>query len=310
LPAEQLLKLLNSSGIRELFDSRKVTCFSQDVAIVQTVDFFTPVTANPRFQGRIAATNVLNDLYAMGIPKILSFSIILGLKRDTPQPMAKQILRGIKDLCDEVGTKIVGGHTAVFCDVIVGGSAVAMIEPKKLVFPKGAKSGDLLVLTKPLGSQLAMLASYLENYGLIQEGVLSNELREYALRTMSHPANKVAEALYSHGANAATDITGFGLLGHASQIALNSGVDLNFDFVPVLRGSIKLAEALKKDLKSGMLPETAGGILICVRQEDFSNLEEALKKGDELVLLVGRVTEKKGSLGRAIISQNATIEEI
>jgi selenide,water dikinase len=310
LSAVELQRLLSDSGMRSLLISRQPIRINRKSVIMETVDFFHPVSEDPFYQGRISATNVLNDIYAMGVPLILCFSIILALRSDTTMKIARRIITGIKDVCAEVKTQIAGGHTIIAADVLIGGCAIGMEDPRKLVYPIGAKAGDYLVLTKPLGPQLLMMCQYLESHGLLRRGSLPKQSMKKALEIMSHPANRVAEAIHLIGANAATDITGFGLYGHAAQIAENSNVDLIFDCLPVIKGALEVGQMLGKEVEKGRAPETAGGILISVSRESCRNLENELKRLGEPSFLVGRVTEKQGKTGKAVIPPDILVAEV
>lgn len=310
LPASKLYRLLRDSGMEKLLHSRQPVRIDSASAIIQTVDFFTPVSEDPIYQGMISATNVFNDLYSMGVPKILGYSVILGLKSNISNDVAKQILKGVGVMCKRVGTQIVGGHTTETCDIIVGGCAFALADPEKLLRPKGAKIGDVLGITKPLGPQLVMMASYLENRNLLPEGTLTGEIVDRALEIMSHPANKVAEVLSSNRVNAATDITGFGLYEHARNMAEDSKVDFQFESLPVLKGTPELAGILGQELEKGKTPETAGGILISLPTDSCNIVQRQLQKNGESLFLVGKVTKKQGTRSKVSIPSNVSLVEV
>jgi len=216
---------------RETFDDAGVFLVSDDLALVQTVDFFAPIVDDPYTFGRIAAVNALSDIYAMGGEPLTALNIVGFPTGSAPLEVLTEILRGGQDAVHEAGAFIVGGHTIIDEEIKYGLSVTGRADPRRLLTNAGAKVGDRLLLTKPIGT------------GLLSTAAKSRAVREDAYRAMiasmsalNRDASRVALAL---GATCATDITGFGLLGHASHIARASNVSLEIRAadVPVLAGA-------------------------------------------------------------------------
>jgi selenide,water dikinase len=216
---------------RETFDDAGVFVVSDDLALVQTVDFFAPIVDDPYTFGRIAAANALSDVYAMGGEPLTALNIVGFPTGAAPLEVLTEILRGGQDAVHEAGAVIAGGHSIIDEEIKYGLSVTGRADPRHLLTNAAAKPGDRLVLTKPLGT------------GLLATAAKSGAVREDAYRTMiasmltlNRDASRAALAV---GAKCVTDITGFGLLGHASHIARASDVSLEIRAadVPVLPGA-------------------------------------------------------------------------
>jgi selenide,water dikinase len=274
-----------------------------DTCLVQTLDFFTPIVDEPVTQGEITACNVTNDVYAKGATDILSVLVIMGYPPEMPNEIAVDLLKGFSNFCKKLGTQVVGGHTITNPWPILGGAATGMMKIRNVVFKKGAKVGDNLILTKPLGVQPVMAA-----YRLLKEEKLSDELlsqlprkvvEESIKKTISSmtTTNKpVAEAMLQTKVNAATDVTGFGLVGHASEVAQQSGVDLEITRIPVIKGSIQISDILGYSLRDGQAHETAGGMLLSTSKENMEQLMKALQKRNVTPYTIGEVKKGKGEV--------------
>jgi selenide,water dikinase len=215
----------------ETFDDAGVFRISDDLALVQTVDFFAPVVDDPFTFGQVAAANALSDVYAMGGEPLTALSIV-GFPRDRlPLEVLTEILRGGQEKVREAGAFLIGGHTVVDDEVKFGLAVTGRAHPDRLLTNAGARAGDRLVLTKPIG--VGILTTALKQRPLSRSD-------EQALMTTMTALNAVASrAALAVGARCATDITGFGLLGHASHIARGSDVTLRISVsaVPVLSGA-------------------------------------------------------------------------
>jgi len=198
-------------------DDAGVVRLRDDLAIVQTVDFFTPIVDDPFEYGRIAATNAISDIYAMGGTPISALNIC-AFPEDLEDDVVVEILRGGAEVAARAGVAIVGGHTIKSEEPKYGMAVTGMIHPDRIVTNAGARPGDVLVLTKPLGTGILTTA---HKRGAIDDG----GLRE-AIAWMTTLNDAAATAMLAAGAHAATDVTGFGLLGHAGEIARASGVGL------------------------------------------------------------------------------------
>ena len=216
---------------RETYDDAGVFLVSDDLALVQTVDFFAPIVDDPYTFGRIAAANALSDVYAMGGEPLTALNIVGFPASAAPLEVLTEILRGGQDAVHEAGAFIVGGHTIIDEEIKYGLAVTGRADPRRLLTNAGAKPGDRLILTKPLGT------------GLLATAAKSRAIREDVYRTMiasmSALNRDASRAALAAGATCATDITGFGLLGHASHIARASDVSLEIHVgnVPVLPGA-------------------------------------------------------------------------
>ncbi len=275
-------------------DDAGVVRLSPDLALVQTVDFFPPMVDDPRWFGRVAAANSISDVYAMGGTPVSAVSI-LAIPDDLPASIVPDILNGAVDVCEEAGCAFVGGHTVSDREIKFGLCVTGTIHPDKIATNAGAKPGDRLVLTKPLGS------GYLNT--AIKRGTLPDELAERVMVLMATLNRAAAEAMTEVGVNAATDVTGFGLLGHGLGVADASNVTLRIAAAdcPWIEG---LAEHITRKNTCGGLtrnlgyaegrvafrggteeqravladPQTSGGLLISVPAARLSALLAALER--------------------------------
>jgi selenide,water dikinase len=227
---------------RETFDDAGVFAVSDELALVQTVDFFAPIVDDPYDFGQVAAANALSDVYAMGGEPLTALAIAGFPTGKLPLEVLSEILRGGQDKVHEAGALVIGGHTIVDDEVKFGFSVTGRADPRRLLTNAGARPGDRLVLTKPLGSGILSTAA--------KRGDLAEaELRAVtaAMTALNRDASRAAVSL---GVRCATDVTGFGLLGHASHIARASSVTLliRASAVPLLAGA---REALTRGNRTG-----------------------------------------------------------
>jgi selenide,water dikinase len=237
---------------------------------------------------------------------------IMAFPENMPSEFAVGILKGFGDFCREMDAPVVGGHTIRNPWPIIGGAATGIGDPEKIVYTRGAKVGDRLFLTKPLGIAPAMAAYRLrkeEEGKELLEGV-SKELVDAAVagavESMTSSNKPVAEAMQQVPVHAATDVTGFGLKGHAGNMAMLGKVDIVVDQLAVFRGTPVLAEIFGYPLLQGEAKETAGGMLIAVAKEDADDLLDQLDKRKVRHWEVGRVV--KGS-GKVIVPQKVKVVE-
>ena len=274
---------------RETFDDAGVFVLSDDLALVQTVDFFAPIVDDPYLFGQIAAANALSDVYAMGGEPVTALNIVGFPVGKLPIEVLTEILRGGQDKVHEAGALVVGGHSIIDDELKFGLSVTGRVHPKRVLSNAFASAGDRLFLTKPLGTGLLATAA--------KQGVIA-AADAYALYASMCELNAAASrAALAVGARCATDITGFGLLGHASHIAAASGVTVVIDpqRAPLLQGAqaaweqgIRTGGAERNEsylesrvdwgsasaMQRAMLidPQTSGGLLIAVprdRGEEF-----------------------------------------
>ncbi len=285
---------------------------NEEMALVETLDFFTPVVNNPYDYGQIAAANALSDVYAMGGKPLTAMNILCYPVKSLERDVLVEILKGGADKVNEAGATIVGGHTLQDSEIKYGLSVTGIVHPNRIVTNAGARPGDLLVLTKPLGT------------GTVISAIKSNKALEehIALITQSMVTlNRVAsETMLEVGVNACTDITGFGLMGHGYEVAEAGKVTLAFfaERIPVfdgceryikmglIPGVSKLSKKYLKDavrIKSGVREErvdilfdaqTSGGLLISVSKEKVDTLCARLKeKGVTVACIVGEVRKRE-----------------
>ncbi len=256
---------------------------SDDIAIVENVDVFTPIHDDPVTQGRIVACNATNDVFAMGAARILSLQAFAAYPEDLDESIVVGVLRGMSEFMRELGASVTGGQTITNPCPVFGGIALGMAHPKDIVYSGGAQPGDVVILTKPLGIQPAM-RSYRDLKDEKRDKVLErfNEsdliaMQEAAVSIMTKSNLEVAQAMNEVGVNAATDVTGFGLLGHAGNVSALSNLDVILDVMPVIRGTLELAKFYGHKLAQGLAAETAGGMLVFLdasKTEEFASLLE------------------------------------
>ena len=220
----------------ETSDDAGVYKLTEDLAIIQTLDYFTPIVDDPYMFGQIAAANALSDVYAMGGKPITAMNIVgYPIKKLGPDILV-EILKGAADKVKEAGALTVGGHSIDDLEPKFGLSVTGTVHPDRIWKNVGAKVGDVLVLTKPIGVGIVSTG--------IKRGLVTAELEQLAEQTMATLNRKAAEAAYDLSPSAVTDITGFGLLGHAYEMADGSKVSMriNFNKVPLLPDTLSLAE--------------------------------------------------------------------
>lgn len=232
-------------------DDAGIFVLSDDMALVQTVDFFAPIVDDPYMFGQVAAANALSDVYAMGGEPLTAMNVVGFPSGKLPLEVLREILRGGQDKVHEAGALIVGGHTIIDEELKYGLSVTGRAHPKRLLTNAGARPGDRLILTKPIGT--AVLSTVAKK-GELPDSELTALVD--SMRALNNVASKVALEL---GARCATDITGFGLLGHASHIARASKVTLRIQirWVPVLPGA---REAIERGVKTGGADRNLGYI--------------------------------------------------
>ncbi len=311
LPQYQLGELLDQAGMTQDFgedvlagpwENSSVVKVADGVAVLNTLDFFTPMVDEPEIQGRIAGSNVTSDIYALAVTKIASILTIMAFPENMPNELAVGMLKGFGDFCREMNAPVVGGHTIRNPWPIIGGAATGIGDPEKIVYTRGAKIGDKLFLTKPLGIAPAMAAYRLrkeqEGKELLKE--VPEEVVEIAvaeaIEGMITSNKPVAEAMQKVSVHAATDVTGFGLKGHAANMAVLGKVDIVIDQLAVIRGTPVLTEIFGYPLLQGEAKETAGGMLIAVAKEKADDLLSELDKRKVRHFEVGHVTKGNGNV--------------
>jgi len=215
-------------------DDAGVYRLRDDLALIQTVDFFTPIVDDPYDFGRIAATNALSDVYAMGGAPLMALNLVAYSLEELGDGMLREILRGGGDVVEAAGATIVGGHSITDPEPKYGLAVTGTVHPEDVLSNAGGEAGDVLVLTKPLGAGAVATA--------IKRGLASDELVARAVEVMCTLNRDAAAAARAAGAHALTDVTGFGLLGHLHELAHASGVSAEVDAaaVPAIDGVLEL----------------------------------------------------------------------
>jgi selenide, water dikinase len=233
LPKANCAELL--AGI-DNFEDAAVYKISDELAVVQTIDFFPPLVDDPILFGKIAATNALSDIYAMGAKPIFALNVLGFPTCDFPLKVAKDILAGGAMQVVSAGAVIAGGHTIQTSELFYGLAVTGLVNPDKLFTNSGATDGDKLLLTKPIGTGIA-----LQGY---KAGLLSDSSFALLIEQLTELNDKIAPALLHVPVKAATDVTGFGLIGHLQQMAKASGLScrLQASRVPILPQTLDLAE--------------------------------------------------------------------
>lgn len=278
-----------------------VRIINDNVAIVENVDIFTPIHDDPHIQGEIVACNATNDVFAMGVTNLLSLQAFLAYPMQLPEEIVVGVLKGMKDFMERHHTKLSGGQTINNPEPVFGGIALGTAHPRDIIYSRGAKVGDVVLLTKPLGIQSAM-RSYRDLKDEKRDALLSEfkeanlkRIQDVAVRIMTFSNLEIAQAMQKVGVNAATDVTGFGILGHAGNVSSLSGVDVVIDTIPVIRGTLQLAEHFDHKLSSGFGAETAGGMLVFLDSKKEETFQEFLEEKKLPCWPVGRVVKAKGS---------------
>jgi selenide,water dikinase len=295
-------------------DDAAVYRVSDDVAVIQTLDFFPPVVDDPYDYGAIAAANAMSDIYAMGGRVTLALNIA-AFPEDWPHDLVAEILRGGADKVAEAGGAIAGGHTVTDEEPKYGLSVMGLIHPDRIRTKADAQPGDVLLLTKPLGVGIITTA-------------LKGEVAEAAhvgpaVESMAKLNRQAAELIQQVGVHACTDVTGFALLGHGYEVAEKSGVQLVFDRdrLPFLDGAVDYAEQWlfpagtcrnEDAYKHGVVfapgiseemqqllytPETSGGLLVSVARD----------KADELVALFGQEAHPCWVVGEVVAGEGVRV---
>ncbi len=292
---------------RETSDDAGVYLLNAEVALVQTVDFITPIVNDPYDFGRIAAANALSDVYAMGGRPLTAMNIVCFPVKDMDKAILREILRGGLEKIHEAGAVLVGGHSVEDPEIKYGLSVTGVVHPGKVLTNAGARPGDAFILTKPLGTGILATA--------IKAGLASGEVQRQAVETMAMLNRKAAEIMGAYPVNSCTDITGFGLLGHALEIATASKVAITLyaERVPLLpevrdyvqMGLLPAGSFANRNFCTGQVrragnidpllldtladAQTSGGLLISLPEESAQDLTgDLIAHGVPCAAVIGR----------------------
>jgi selenide,water dikinase len=303
LPVDDPNALVDSSS----GDDAAVYRIAPDRALVVSVDFFTPIVDDPYDFGRIGAANALSDLYAMGARPLFGLNLVAFPRKLLGEGLLEEIVRGGSAVCRDAGIAVLGGHSIDDPEPKFGMVAVGEVDPARMVTNAGAIAGDQLVLTKPLGSGIVATA--------VKAEAASNEVVARAVEVMATLNRDAARIMVEQGVRAATDVTGFGLLGHLRALLRSSGASARIwaSDVPILPGVRELVRAghvpggtrrnagdLAGDVSWGSVEEetrillcdaqTSGGLLMAVPRGGLERLLEALRRAETPAALIGEVT--------------------
>ena len=297
-------------------DDAGVYQLNDEVALVQTVDFFTPIVDDPFTFGQVAAANALSDVYAMGGTPLTAMNLVAFPIQTLSSSILKEILRGGLSKIDEAGVALVGGHTIEDQEIKYGLSVTGIVHPDKILSNAKAVVGDKLVLTKPLGTGIISTA--------LKAGMASEKAVKEMVESMIALNQKASERMKTFGAHACTDITGFGFIGHALEMVMASRIGMVIDSkkIPLLSGVMEYAGlglipggaysncrfySCRVEVDSGVSnllmdilydPQTSGGLLISLPPDQAEALVETLKKEGEVnSSIIGEVvSEPEGKI--------------
>jgi len=274
--------------------------------LVSTTDFFYPLVDDPYMQGRIGAANVLSDLYAFGIVHCDNVLMILGASRDMSKIQrdvsTRLMIEGFNDAVKAAESEVTGGQTVLNPWPIIGGAATAVCTKDDFIMPTNAVAGDVIVLTKPLGTQVAVNLSqwrYKEDMWKKVADIVSKEeaARAYsvAMKSMARLNRNAAKIMHKYEAHAATDVTGLGILGHARNLAANQSRAVNFsiDTLPIIQHMVEVHKRVEMfSLLQGFSAETSGGLFICMPADKAAEFCKELEELDQSpAWIIGRVLE-------------------
>jgi selenide, water dikinase len=290
-------------------DDAGIYRITPDLAVAQTVDFFTPLVDDPFTFGQIAATNALSDVYAMGGRPVTALSIVC-FPQDGDLNILEQIMRGGMSKMSEAGCVVVGGHSVRDAEIKFGYAVTGLIHPDRVFTNTGAVAGDALILTKPIGTGAITTAL---KRGIAQPEWVDNAIR--SMTTLNRLASEIATA--TSGVHAMTDVTGFGLMGHSRELTLGSGmaIEILVNQVPRIEGALEavhlgaipagllanrdFAECISLDAAGSQIPDdvrmllydpqTAGGLLIAVSFESADALLDSLRSAGLNAARIGSV---------------------
>jgi selenide,water dikinase len=313
LPPEKLSKILegfkaaNTFGLiegNENFDDAAVISISESKYLLATTDFFTPIVDDPISFGKIAAANAISDIYAMGGTPILATSILAWPIDILDESIASEVLKGANEICSQANIAIGGGHSIANPEPIFGLSVIGHVKKNNLKRNHTARFGDILIMTKPLGSGILSTA--------IKRDLLDENAKQYFVNQMSFLNSFGEKISHLEGVNAMTDITGFGLLGHLIEMLKKDHLTANikYDAIPLFEGVKEFAQKFiypdntmrnwnaYKDHIDGIGgeslltlcdPQTNGGLLIAVSDESIDELEKLANQHNHKIFIIGNI---------------------
>lgn len=305
----------------EHFEDAAVYKLTEELAVVQTVDFFPPAVSDPFLYGQIAAANALSDIYAMGAKPLFALNILCFPTCDYPQEALEEILKGGASVLAKANVMLAGGHSIQAPEPVYGMSVTGVIHPDKILRNGGAQTGDALVLTKPIGSGVGLLAA--------KSDLLSKESKDALISALIRLNDAAAEVAVRQSVNALTDVTGFGLIGHVNEMGLASGLGVSLyasqiplfpqvydlaiqGFVPagaysnriVYEKWVSTVGGAQDDLKTQAYldllyePQTSGGLLMAVNPNKLQALLADLESNQVEHAVIGQFSNAADSNGK------------
>ena len=292
---------------------------------VSTTDFFFPLIENPYLQGKVACANVLSDQYAMGIIECDNLLMILGASTDMGLEertiVTRKMIEGFNDLAKEAGTIVTGGQTVLNPWPIIGGVAMSTVMEEEMIRPENAKIGDLLILTKPLGTQISVnlyqwLTTKPHRWEKVKDLITREEVIESynkSIISMTRLNKNGSKLMHKFKAHAATDVTGFGILGHANNLAKNQkekGLCFLIDTLPIIykMDIIDKIEPNQFKLCMGYSAETSGGLFIAIPEENAKSFIEEIEKLDnQKAWIIGKIINNNSNENIAKLSEDFKI---
>jgi selenide,water dikinase len=305
-------------------DDAGVYRLRDDLAIVQTVDFFTPIVDDPFVYGQIAALNSINDVWAMAGTPLTALAITCFPKKGVDPAILGEIMRGGQETLNKYGVTLIGGHSVDNEQIMFGYAVTGVIDPAKIASNAGARVGDVIILTKPIGTGVISTG--------IKWGKASEDVVAGSVQTMMTAGKPAAEAMREFEVKGATDVTGFALIGHAWEMARASNVTILIEpaSVPLLGGALELAaagmltsgdktnreyigedieidETVDQNLVKLLFdPQTAGGMLISIAKDQAGDLLTRLREHYPEAAIVGQV-RKRGATSMIVVRQKANV---
>lgn len=298
-----------------------------ELSLISTTDFFYPLVDDPYMQGKIGCANVLSDLYAMGIYNCDNMLMILAASLDMNENerniSTQEMIRGFNDLANEAETEVTGGQTVLNPWPIIGGTAMSVCSDNEFINPDSLVDGDVIVLTKPLGTQVAVnvhqwFAKQNQFWKQIKELITKDEAEQAyntAMHSMARLNRNGARLMIKYKSHGGTDVTGFGILGHATNLAENQKESINIEIhtLPVIKNMIKVEKEVKLfKLLEGYSAETSGGLFVALSSDCAQQFIDELKEmdGTEAWIIGNVVKNTSKNKNTAIIHENVSILEI
>ncbi|VDM65778.1 unnamed protein product [Strongylus vulgaris] len=336
VPRDVLLELLKTfdtnfvidgEGVGIGLDSCVVPLRHKGLNLVQTTDFFYPLIDDPYLMGRVTCANVLSDLYAMGVVNCDNMLMLLGVAVDLNEKernvIVSMFIEGFRDEANAAGTKVRGGQTVRCPWLLLGGVATSVASDKEIIMVDRAGPGDVLVLTKPLGGQVAVNAyewlkkknGRVEEYGLDEKKIV--RAFQQVTEQMTRLNRNAAKMLHKFSAHASTDVTGFGILGHADNLARAQQENVKFviDTLPVIEYMDEIAHKMPNgngfNLFGGTAAETSGGLLVALSPENAEGFINGMKSADGFpAWIVGRVEKLEEGTSHAVIDKECKVVSV